>query len=66
MADNTTLREFLSITITSLPEAAKSFAELTAIAEAVLYSTHRQDKAAAARAEQLAATIKEELTGETA
>jgi len=63
MVPNTTLREFLDATTPQLLTAIKPFVELTLIAEDALYSTHRLDESIAARAEQLAAIIKEELYG---
>lgn len=61
MAPHTTIREFLKTATPRLPTTLKSFAELTTIAEVALYSDHRLDEAIATRAEQLTATIKEEL-----
>ncbi|MFQ5996059.1 MAG: hypothetical protein ACE5KP_00330, partial [Dehalococcoidales bacterium] len=61
MAAPTTLREFLKIVTPRLPTVSQPFTELTMIAEIALYSAHRLDEDIATRAEQLAATIKEEL-----
>lgn len=61
MEPHTTLREFLGISAPRLAGAVGSFTELTTLAEVALYSGHDLDAAWAARAEQIAATIKEEL-----
>ena len=61
MAPHTTLREFRNAAALQLPTAIKPFTELTLIAENVLYSAHKLDESTAAKAEQLAAIIKEEL-----
>jgi len=61
MSPHTTLREFLQTAIPRLATAVKPLTELTAIAEVALYSSHRLNEDIATRAEQLAATIKEEL-----
>ncbi len=61
MAPHTTLREFLKATTPRLPGATKSFTELTTLAEIALYSAHKLDKNTAARAEQIATIIREEL-----
>ena len=61
MAPNVTLREFLKMATLLSPTATGQFAELTAIAETALYSARSLHKDMAAKAEQLAATIKEEL-----
>lgn len=61
MAPHITLREFLKMVTPLLPTASTPFAELTTIAEVALYSVRKLDESIAARAEQLAATIKEEL-----
>ena len=66
MTAHTTLREFLTIATPRLPTAAKSFSELTSIAEVALYSTHKLEEDMASRAEKLAAATREELHGETA
>jgi hypothetical protein len=66
MAAHTTLREFLNMATPQLPSVAKPFTELTTITEAALYSAHRLDEDTATKAEQLAATIKEELFREPA
>jgi len=66
MAAHTTLREFLNMATPQLPSVAKPFIELTTITEAALYSAHRLDEDTANKAEQLAATIKEELFNEPA
>ena len=58
---NTTLREFVNAASPLLPSAIKPFAELTAIAEYTLYSSHKPDENVAAKAERLAGIIKEEL-----
>jgi hypothetical protein len=61
MAPNLTLREFLKMTTLLSPTTTGQFAELTAIAETALYSTRILHKDMATKAEQLSATIKEEL-----
>jgi len=61
MAPHTTLREFLNAVTPRLLTAIKPFTELTTIAENALYSAHKLDPNTAARAEQLAANIKQEL-----
>ena len=61
IAPHITLRQFLKIATPLPPTAIKSFSELTTIAEVALYSAHRLDENIATRAEQLAATTKEEL-----
>jgi archaellum component FlaC len=61
MAPNITLREFLKMATLLSPTATGQFAELTAIAETALYSARSLRQDTAARAEELAATIKEEL-----
>ena len=66
MAAHTTLREFLKTVTPRLSTAIKPFTELTTIAEVAFYSAHKLDKDIATRAEQLAATIKEELHSEAA
>ena len=63
MAPHTTLREFLNAATSQLPTAIEPFTELTTIAEAALYSAHELDEDTAARAEALAAIVKEELPG---
>jgi hypothetical protein len=61
MGPDTTLREFLDMT--SLPSAAagERFTELTGLAENTLYSRNAPRRETAARAEELAHTIKEDL-----
>ena len=66
MTAHTTLREFLTTATPRLPAAARSFSELTSIAEVALYSTHKLEEDMATRAEKLAAATREELHGETA
>jgi hypothetical protein len=66
MAPHVTLREFLNTTIPRLPVAARPFTELTQMAEMALYSAREPSGDMAARAEQLAATIKGELKNGTA
>ena len=66
MTPHTTLREFLKAATPQLTTAIKPFAELTAIAEMALYSSHKLDENTAARAELLAGIIKEELHSGTA
>jgi len=66
MAAHTTLREFLKTATPRLPTSIKPFTELTTIAEVALYSARKLDEDIATRAEQLAATIKEELHSEAA
>jgi len=66
MEPHDTLREFLSITLSRLPAAAEPFRELTTAAEVALYSAREPSGDMAARAEQLAATIKEGLGSGTA
>ncbi|MDD4858730.1 MAG: DUF4129 domain-containing protein [Dehalococcoidales bacterium] len=60
-----TLREFLGHAAALTQETSQQFASLTAIAESALYSTRNPDEAAAAQAEKIAATIKEELCRDT-
>ncbi len=66
MAPHTTLREFPNAVAPQLPTAIKPFIELTLIAENALYSARKLDESTAAKAEQLAAIIKQELYGGTA
>lgn len=66
MTAHITLREYLKIVTPQLPDAAKPFTELTAIAEVALYSAHRLNVNTATKAEQLAATIQGELYNEPA
>jgi len=61
MEPHTTLREFLNTTTPRIPTATKPFTELTMMAENALYSARKLDEDTAARAELLAASIKEEL-----
>ncbi len=61
MVPQATLREFLSAVTPRLLTAIKPFTELTIAAEIALYSARKLDENTAAIAEQLAATIKEEL-----
>jgi hypothetical protein len=61
MEPHTTLREFLKTSTPRLPGAISLFTELTTMAEIVLYSTRDLTPTTAARAEQIAAAIKEEL-----
>lgn len=61
MAPHITLREFLKTVSTLLPRITGQFTELTTIAENTLYSNSSLHKDTATTAEQLAATIKEEL-----
>ena len=61
MEPHITLREFLKTSTPCLPGAIKPFTELTVMAEIALYSMHDLTPTAAARAERIAATIKEEL-----
>ncbi len=61
MTPHTTLREFLNAVTPRLLTAIKPFTELTTIAENALYSAHKLDENSAARAEQLAINIKQEL-----
>ena len=61
MAPHATLREFVNAVSPLLSTAIKPFTELTVIVENVLYSSHKLDENTAAKAEQLAAIIKEEL-----
>ena len=60
MTPHTTLREFLKTATPLSPTVSKPFTALTELAELVLYSTRRLEGSIAARAEQLAATIKKE------
>jgi len=60
MEPHTTLREFLNTTTPRIPTATKPFTELTMMAENALYSARKLDEDTAARAELLAASIKEE------
>jgi len=66
MTAHTTLREFLTTATPRLSAAARSFSELTSIAEVALYSTHKLEEDMASRAEKLATATREELHGETA
>jgi len=61
MSPNITLREFLKMAALLPPIAIKRFAELTAVAEIALYSARSLHKDTAAKAEQLAVIIKEDL-----
>lgn len=61
MSPDVTLREFLKIAQLRSPTANALFAELTTIAETTLYSAYSPQQDTAARAEELAANIKEEL-----
>ena len=61
MMPHTTLREYVNTASTLLPAAIKPFTELTSIAENALYSSHKLDQNTAAKAEELASIIKEEL-----
>ena len=64
MAAQVTLREFLKTTVLRIPAAAKSFSELTSLAEIVLYSAHTPEDDMTTRAENLAAAIEEALDSE--
>jgi hypothetical protein len=61
LGPSATLREFLKTAALPTPAAIRQFAELTAIAEITLYSPRRLSEDTAARAEKIAAGIKEEL-----
>jgi hypothetical protein len=61
MSPDITLREFLKIVRLPSPAANERFTELTAITESTLYSAYSPRKDTAARAEELAANIEEEL-----
>lgn len=61
MSPEVTLREFLKIARLPSSTTATLFAELTTIAESALYSAYTPRRATVARAEELAASIKEEL-----
>jgi hypothetical protein len=61
MAPHITLREFLKMANLPSPTVTERFTELTAITESTLYSAQEPPKDTVARAEELAATIKEEL-----
>ena len=61
MTPNITLREFLNASTARLSVAVGSFIELTAMAEIALYSAHDPTPDSAARAKQIAGTIKEEM-----
>ncbi len=63
MTPYTTLREFLEAVTPRLPAIIQAFALLTIIAETALYSAHIPGEAAAIRARQLAANIREALHG---
>jgi hypothetical protein len=64
IAPSATLREFLKTSRPLSPAAAAQFAELTAIAESSLYSAVDPPDIIAARAEELADILKEELRRE--
>ena len=67
MAPQTTLREFHKVTTRVVPPAvAASFNELTTMAEVAMYSSHKLDWDAVARAEKLAGGIRKELNRGTA
>ena len=61
MAPQATLREFLKTAPLPSPAAFERFAELTAIAENTLYAPGNPRQDTAARAEELAGTIREDL-----
>ncbi len=65
MSPDTTLREFLKTTRLPSPTANDRFAELTAMTESALYSDRSPQQDTAARAEGIAANIKEELRSGT-
>ncbi len=65
MVPNFTLREFLKMATLLPPAPTGQFAELTTIAEITLYSAYSLREDTATRAEQLAATIKKELSNGT-
>src|SRR4030042_797616 len=65
MAPHVTLREFPRMINLSSPDAAEGFAELTTITETALYSPRESPEKTSARAEKLAAAIKEELSNGT-
>ncbi len=64
MTAQITLREFLKTTALRISAAAKPFAELTALAEIVLYSAHTPEDDMTTKAANLAAEIKEALDSE--
>ncbi len=64
MTAQVTLREFLKTTALRIPAAARPFAELTSLAEIVLYSARTPEDDVATRAVNLAAEIKEALDSE--
>ena len=66
MSPHITLREYLQTTTPLLSTAAKAFTELTTIAQVALYSAHSLGEDTAGKAEQLNATITEELHSESA
>jgi hypothetical protein len=61
MGPDTTLREFLKTAPLPSPDVRDNFTELTGIAESTLYSRGDPRRDTAARAEELARTIKEDL-----
>jgi len=58
-----TLREYLQNVGQKLGEAQSLFAELTALAEKALYSSHAAEQADSEKAEELADTIRRRLSG---
>jgi hypothetical protein len=62
---NVTLREYAGKTILSPRGAVENFTGLTALAEAVLYSTHELDEGAATAAVKMAGALKKELSDGT-
>jgi len=65
MLTHTTFREFLQAASSRLASAAQPFSELTTLAEMTLYSPQQPDEVTASRAEQLAASINQELQNGT-
>ena len=62
MLANMTLREYLRAANAKLGKAAEAFSELTELAERSLYSPYEPKDEAAAKAENLADTIRRNLT----
>ena len=61
LGETMTLREFLKTTAPKIATSARSFTELTALAELALYSTRQLDAETASRAEKQANAIREEM-----
>ncbi len=65
MSPDITMREFLKMAHLPSPAATDRFTELTSITETTLYSAYSPRKDTAARAQELAVNIKEELLSGT-